>query len=294
MEKLAVIFVMAHAIGLSGVAFASSDYHGTVGVEYSDYRTDQLTRRQTSLGTNVYLVPVQRKLHPWNEAGFLEHASSLSADFSHFDDSTTFSYDQGGHQYSLGGLFASKSFPLTGDVTYHRFRLKNDSITINHYGVDGRLGAYVIKPLRIMAHYYKVNYTYDPSENLIYFTNTTSYGLQVKYVLEFRNQAVSIEDKMDWFKRGSSNTNLLEEYSWSQRDLTVKYFPTRKFALVAEGVAIAYDHDYGSATSFVAGVEGLLFNRLSISLKYESHTTEKTVFIDSDHTQWVGAVQLWF
>ena len=41
-------------------------------------------------------------------------------------------------------------------------------------------------------------------------------------------------------------------------------------------------------------VEGLLFNRLSISLKYESHTTEKTVFIDSDHTQWVGAVQLWF
>jgi len=93
-----------------------------------------------------------------------------------------------------------------------------------------------------MAHYYKVNYTYDLTDNLLYYTDTKGYGLQVKYVLEFRNQAVSIEDKIDWFTTGNSNSYLLEDVSWSQRDLAVKYLPTRKFALVAESIVSVYDN----------------------------------------------------
>ena len=169
-----------------GMVMAKDTLRGNAGVDYSqiNYKGDYFDKiYNEKIFATVYLPAVSKEDHPWKEASFLQHASTISVSAISAQTSTDYGDTYHGAGLSLGGNYASRTHSLVlGASLFHRdddmgnYNVKYDSYTFS-------AGSYLGKSTLLSLDY---NIS-KQKETISGFgtDNTESLGLNSKFLFEY-------------------------------------------------------------------------------------------------------------
>jgi hypothetical protein len=140
-------------------AFAASPVAAQEGAKPPSYQFElvgawSMSEADTSPDTEInqyllvgtyHLKPVELADHPWNEAAFLEHSTSVSA-FVDYADFEVGSFSADGLLYGVGFRYAEKQTPIAAELRFQLGSLDGDSgVDIDLNELNARIG-YWVKP----------------------------------------------------------------------------------------------------------------------------------------------------
>jgi len=281
----------------SGSVFAGSTLQGSVGLNYdtTDYSNND---KDKSIGVDLeyYLPMVEKKSHPWREAAFLEHASSINFEVNKETSEPNNSEKFKGHSFSAGGIYASKANPFAATLIYNNTEIKADYPTTSVSQKQNLLGlgagAYVTESLAVLGLYIngEFKYTVDNFPQFNSKTDVTAYGVLGKYVYELpQQQALNVEfqfTKLD-FKPENSPTE-----SNNSVDLKAMYYINPQIGIGGQLVNQSGDTDSFKGMKYGVGVDAFVTENISVTAGYLSFSADNSSGNDSD--EWKISAAWWF
>ena len=248
-------------IGLALSATAQADYRWELGAGYADgnvdteLKTDEGTRKNDN-GVDIwdaygtwYLETVDTSKGPLGEAAFLDHASSLSLNYSDGEADFNSIDNQDGERYGADFRYVAEGpgWKLSGviaDLGYQRLEV-GDSEEFDIYNVG--VGAYVTQNTTAVLNYKQVNINNGGDLDgygltLEHFFGFSSGGLKVS--ADGGKTVVKGEDDIDTWGLGGTwylgnNWGISADYAtkeWNNREADiwsagVEWFITENFAV---------------------------------------------------------------
>src|SRR5262245_57514892 len=179
--KLALVVAAAAGpvAAQSGASPQSFQFELTGGWARSTTDTNpDIETNQYSLAGTYHLKPVALADHPWNEAAFLEHSSSVTAGVNY----TTFDigpFSADGPLFAAGFSFADKQTPFAAALNFSIGTLDGDGgIDIDLTNVNGSIG-YWVRPNALIGVDVGLQ---DVEANSLLDVETVRYGIFGKIV----------------------------------------------------------------------------------------------------------------
>lgn len=112
--------------------------------------TPEIEQNTFLIGGTYHLKPVELADHPWNEAAFLEHSTSVTAMLS-WSDFEIGAFSADGVTFGAGFRYADKETPVAADLSFQLGSLDGDGgVDIDLNEVNARIG-YWLKPNAIVG-----------------------------------------------------------------------------------------------------------------------------------------------
>jgi len=272
----------------SGSVLADSTFRAAAGLSYgeTDYKDTQ-KNKNTDLSFEFYFTPVEKKSHPWREAAFLEHTSSLSLELGKETATPTDtgqSYD--GSSFALGGDYASKSNPLIVSAIYSASE-RSANLPTYKYKSEARakgigIGAYLSQPLAILAYFSTAKYktTYDNFPQFNSDDSSNLYGILTKYVYEMpQQQALNLELGISFFNYKPEGSSTEKNNSV---DFSTTYYFNPKIGITGELSLQSGDSDFFKGTQYGLGVNAFVTENLSLAAKYSLFNSDSSDGVDNN------------
>ena len=129
----------------ASTAYAEDQYQweisGSFASDVTDTKPDETTANAIGVSGTYHFAPVRLSGHPYEEAAFIERASSVGADLGYFsiDDG---SLDASGPGGQLRDRYAAQDVPVAVDAAVSMFSIEDsdNDLTINNVTFDLRVG----------------------------------------------------------------------------------------------------------------------------------------------------------